>query len=86
MAITVRGPRPVVNNPPAPAQIAKTPDNTELVKHLATQVIELGKMVQKLSEEKPEPIQVAPPKTDVVATIQRDADGRMESILITHRS
>lgn len=90
MAIMIPGPvkpiNPVTQLSKEPVRELKLetvkPDNTELVKHLATQVIELGRMVEKLSEPKPE----QPKKVDVLATIQRDKDGKMESILITHRA
>lgn len=81
MAITIKDKSLFDQSPKLPPvkQVAKPPEPTisrEVAIILSQQISELGRRVSMLADQPKPPV-------SVVATIQRDKDGRMESILIT---
>ena len=67
---------PVTEEKPiATPDIPEPPDN-KVLDALAAHVVDLSKLVETMATKK---------KVDIVATIQRDQDGKMSSILITEK-
>jgi len=76
MAVIIKKKKYFAPDEPVVTPIEAIPidDKQQAIEALRQQVFDLGLVVNRLNEKKP--------PVDVVATIQRDKEGRMESIFI----